>query len=239
MDFQTLLSPRHWGCLYRCFLEKLSGGQWLALLLIRLYLAPVMMVAGYSKLQMSSEGVGFFSGLMPDPNIVQWFGNTEWGLGLPLPGLLAFLAAWTELLGGFALLLGLFTRLLSLPLIFTMVMAMTTVHWQHGWFAVAPSNPDTSPALALSWVDIPGAEESLENSKEVGKRVSAMKSLLSEHGNTRWLYEKGGVVVLNNGIEFASTYLIMLLVLLFMGPGRYVSVDYWLAKRFLEKGFRE
>ncbi|HEX5635541.1 MAG TPA: DoxX family protein, partial [Gammaproteobacteria bacterium] len=31
-----------------------------------------------------------------------------------------------------------------------------------------------------------------------------------------------------NGIEFAATYLIMLLVLFFYGAGRYVSADYWL-----------
>jgi len=38
--------------------------------------------------------------------------------------------------------------------------------------------------------------------------------------------------VLNNGIEFAATYLVMLAALFFLGGGRYVSVDYWLARRF-------
>ena len=38
-------------------------------------------------------------------------------------------------------------------------------------------------------------------------------------------------MVLNNGIEFAATYFIMLLSLLFTGGGRYSSLDYWLARR--------
>jgi len=28
--------------------------------------------------------------------------------------------------------------------------AITTVHWQHGWFAIAPSNPATSMAAPLA-----------------------------------------------------------------------------------------
>lgn len=37
----------------------------------------------------------------------------------------------------------------------------------------------------------------------------------------------GSFVILNNGIEFAATYLILLLSSLFTGAGRYVGVDYW------------
>lgn len=36
--------------------------------------------------------------------------------------------------------------------------------------------------------------------------------------------------MLNNGIEFSITYFVMLLALLFMGAGRYVSVDYWIER---------
>ena len=39
--------------------------------------------------------------------------------------------------------------------------------------------------------------------------------------------------MLNNGIEFAATYFVMLLVLFFIGAGRYASIDYWLRKRFM------
>jgi len=38
--------------------------------------------------------------------------------------------------------------------------------------------------------------------------------------------------VLNNGIEFAATYLVILVALFFSGAGRWLSIDYWLARRF-------
>jgi uncharacterized membrane protein YphA (DoxX/SURF4 family) len=37
-------------------------------------------------------------------------------------------------------------------------------------------------------------------------------------------------VVLNNGIEFAATYLVMLVALFFSGAGRWLSLDFWLDK---------
>jgi len=37
--------------------------------------------------------------------------------------------------------------------------------------------------------------------------------------------------VLNNGIEFAATYLVMLLSLFFTGGGRLLSLDYWLQRQ--------
>ena len=89
-------------------------GDGLPSLLLRLILAPVMMQAGYNK---------FFA----FDDTVNWFGNADWGLGLPFPELMAFLAASTELVGGGLLLLGLATRLISLPLMVTMVVAAVTV----------------------------------------------------------------------------------------------------------------
>ena len=53
------------------------------------------------------------------------------------------------------------------------------------------------------------------------------KDILREHGNYDWLTEKGSFVILNNGIEFATTYFIMLMVLFFWGGGRYLSLDYY------------
>ena len=63
------------------------------------------------------------------------------------------------------------------------------------------------------------------------ERLDRIKAILHEHGNYDWLTQNGSVAILNNGIEFATTYLIMLLVLLFMGGGRYVSLDYWIARK--------
>jgi len=138
-----------------------------------------------------------------------WFGNPDWGLGLPFPMLLAFLATWTEILGAVFLLLGFATRYVAIPLMVTMLVAIFAVHWGNGWAAIADSAAD------------PG----------VADRLNAAKSILREHGNYGWLTEKGGFVILNNGIEFAVTYLIMLLSLFFTGAGKVVSLDYWIAKK--------
>ena len=43
------------------------------------------------------------------------------------------------------------------------------------------------------------------------------------------------MVILNNGIEFAVTYAVMLLALIAQGGGRYVSLDYW-AMRWITNG---
>ena len=193
--------------------------DFLALLLLRLFLAPVMIAAGWQK-------AGGFD------TTVAWFGNDDWGLGLPFPALLATLAIATELVGGIMLLIGLATRYVAVPLMITMLVAALSVHWQNGWFAVAPSNPETSMARPLAALGIPAAQRSLENSAEVGQRLQAARGLLREHGHYDWLTERGNFVVLNNGIEFAATYFVMLLVLFFHGAGRWVSIDDWIARRF-------
>lgn len=64
-------------------------------------------------------------------SVADWFGT----LGIPFPTLNAYLAASTELTGVVLLTLGLFTRLISLPLIVIMVVAITTVHISHGFSA--------------------------------------------------------------------------------------------------------
>ncbi|MTI52503.1 MAG: DoxX family protein [Alcanivorax sp.] len=161
---------------------------------------------------------------------VAWFGNPDWGLGLPFPWLLALMATATELVGGVFLLIGFATRWISVPLMITMLVAIFTVHWDNGWFAIAPSDPTTSTARPLAELGLPAAQASLENSAQVGERLSKAKALLREHGHYDWLTDKGGYVVLNNGIEFGVTYLVMLLVLFFQGAGRYVSIDYWIAR---------
>jgi uncharacterized membrane protein YphA (DoxX/SURF4 family) len=220
--------------MYQSFINKLPHFDGIPALLLRLYLAPVFIMAGFSKTQLLDPNVSGFASFMADPNIIAWFGNSDWGLGLPFPALLANLVILAEFLGGWLLLVGLLTRLVSIPLMFTMVIAATTVHAENGWFAITPTNPDISAAKVLTWVGIEQAEASLENSKATGERLSKMREILEDNGNTNWLYEKGNIVVLNNGIEFSATYFIMLLALFFIGAGRYTSIDYYIAKRFLK-----
>lgn len=204
--------------LYQTALTHANKLDFFAPLLLRLYLAPIFLSAGFNKLASFND-------------VVMWFGNSDWGLGLPAPFLMALLATSAEIIGGFALLLGIATRLFTLPLMFTMIIAATTAHWSNGWYAIAPSNPETSMSKVLAAVNLPGSEASLANSVEVGKRLDKAKEILQEHGHYPWLTEKGSFAILNNGIEFAATYLIMLLALFFLGAGRWVSLDCWISTR--------
>ncbi|VAW75908.1 FIG01057559: hypothetical protein, partial [hydrothermal vent metagenome] len=65
------------------------------------------------------------------------------------------------------------------------------------------------------------------------ERLSRGKEILEQNGNYEWLTENGSFVILNNGIEFAATYFIMLLVLFFVGGGRFFSMDYWVRNAFM------
>ena len=62
-------------------------------------------------------------------SVAEWFGS----MGYPLPTLQAYLAASTEALGVLLLTLGLATRLISIPLIIVMIVAIVTVHLPHGF----------------------------------------------------------------------------------------------------------
>jgi putative oxidoreductase len=206
----------HWLNKLHNMLDSIKAVDFLAPLAFRLYLAPIFIAVGLHKAHNFED-------------IVNWF---QYSLELPAPELMAFLATAAEIGGGFALLFGVAVRWATIPLMTTMIVAATTAHWHNGWFAIAPSNPDTSIAAVLAPVGFPGAQESLENSEEVGRRLSRAKDILRENGNYEWLTETGPYVVLNNGIEFSITYFIMLLSLFFSGAGRFVSIDYWLLRYF-------
>lgn len=180
-------------------------------LLLRLYLAPVLAQAGWQKYQ-------HFAGT------VAWFGNPDWGLGLPWPELMAVAAIAAELGGALLLLFGLFTRLVCLPLIVTMLVAIVAVHAPYGWLAVADANSWLADGTLLYNERVLAAPE----------KLAAANAILQQHGDYQWLTSSGKLVILNNGIEFASTYLLMLLSLLQLGGGRYFSLDYWLS-RYLQQ----
>lgn len=189
-------------------LDKTRGVDFLAPLLLRAYLVPVFWVAANNK----------WNPLDPDSslqNTINWFGNKEWGLGLPFPEVMAYLAWSAEYFGAILLLIGLAVRWISIPLMVTMLVAAFSVHWQNGWQAIH----DPMSAFASA------------NAPEAIERLDRAKNILQEHGNYSWLTEQGNFVVLNNGIEFAATYFVMLLALFFIGGGRYLSVDYWLARK--------
>lgn len=203
--------------------------DFLAPLMMRIYLFFPMWDAGTRKLS-DIEG------------IAAWFGNEDWGLGLPMPYLLAILATAAEVLGALALLFGAALRWMCIPLMITMIVAATTAHWENGWPAVAPSaaNPicieGSNEAKAANPVQkFTKCYNSNERTVASADRLDRAKSILREHGNYDWLAGHGSFVVLNNGIEFAVTYFIMLLALFFMGAGRFFSVDYWFKRSVLKR----
>ncbi|MAT94767.1 MAG: AraC family transcriptional regulator [Halioglobus sp.] len=180
--------------IHKAIFTPLSRLDGLAPLALRIYLFFPFLMAGRQKI----------NGM---ENTIEWFGNPDWGLGLPFPEVLAYLAAYTEYVGAWLLLIGLATRWISVPLIITMLVAIFAVHWDNGWAAIADSS-----------------------AQDVAVRLGMAKDILREHGNYTWLTEKGNFVILNNGIEFAVTYLVMLLSLFFTGGGRYTSLDYYLGR---------
>lgn len=182
--------------LYDTTLDKLQPFDGVPALLLRLILAPVMIQAGWIKC------VHFDSQ-------VNWFGSS---LGMPFPEVMVFLAMSAELVGGAMLLAGLLTRLVAIPLMVTMLVAVFAVHWDNGWLALSDSS---------SWL-------ANDRVMEAAPRKARIISILKEHGNYAWLTGRGSVTILNNGIEFAAMYFVMLLSLFFTGGGRYTSVDHWL-----------
>lgn len=198
--------------LYQQFVARLHLVDGLPLLLLRLYLAPIIIQAGWNKAS-SFEST------------VDWFGNEDYGLGLPLPFVMALLATGAELIGGVFILFGAMTRLASIPLMITMLVAMVSVHAKHGWLAIAD---------ASSWL-ADGTIFYNQSIMEAPQKLAAAKSLLQEHGHYDWLTSSGNLVVLNNGMEFAATYFIMFLVLFIYGGGRFLSVDHFMSQWLLSK----
>jgi uncharacterized membrane protein YphA (DoxX/SURF4 family) len=188
-------------------LDRTRVFDFLAPLALRLYLVPIFWMAGTRKWG-SMEST------------IEWFGNPEWGLGLPFPAVMAYLATLTEIFGAVFLLFGFAVRWTSVPLMFTMVIAMVTVHWQNGWLAIAEG------VGFFATERTQGAIERLDRAKDI----------LQEQANYSWITENGSLVILNNGIEFAATYFIMLLALFFIGAGKYFSIDYWIARKWRKEG---
>ena len=71
-------------------LDKFRAIDFLGPLALRVYLAPIFIAVGLHK-------------FMHLEDIASWFGNPDWGLGLPAPMLMAILAASAEFFGGIAL----------------------------------------------------------------------------------------------------------------------------------------
>lgn len=139
--------------------------------------------------------------------VTQWFDE---GLHLSHPETLAYLVTYTELIGALFLLFGFAVRIISIPLMILMATAAYSVHLAHGWYYISPETSEASIRLHnfMEWL---------------------------QHyfpGRHAYITELAQPAMIQAGVEHAVTYFIMALTLFFIGGGRYVSVDYWIAKKY-------
>ena len=91
-------------------LRRLTDAQWVPQLLVRLFVGYFFLESGWGKIHNLDDFAERFAG---------W--------GIPAPAFNAALSAWTEFLGGLLIVLGLFTRLASIPLFINMLVATLAV----------------------------------------------------------------------------------------------------------------
>lgn len=185
----------------RGLLDKTRTLDFLAPLALRVFLAPIFILAGWGKLTNAGDLASYFD-----------------FLGIPAPSLMVYVAGITEFVGGWLLLAGLAVRWAAIPLMITMAVAAATAHWENGWHVL----PETQLTVPWEW-----REDLIEGAVE---RREMARSLLREHGNYDWLTATGSITILKNGIEFAATYFLMLLPLFFGGAGR-ASLDHLVARK--------
>jgi putative oxidoreductase len=89
--------------------DTLQRMRWLALLAGRLAVGLLFLSTGWGKIHSLSKVTAFFT-----------------SLGIPAPGLNAVVVSLSELVGGSLLVIGLATRLATVPLIVSMVVAILT-----------------------------------------------------------------------------------------------------------------
>ena len=90
--------------------RQLARYAWLAPLVVRLVFGYFWLETGWAKLH-NLDGFG--------ARFVNW--------GIPYPHFSAAVSAWTEFLGGGLIMLGLFTRLVAVPMIINMIVAIGLV----------------------------------------------------------------------------------------------------------------
>lgn len=114
-------------------LRPLHRAAALAPLVLRLGVGLVFLVHGYSKLTNGPSG----------------FAKTLTGLGVPAPEVFAWLVTVAELVGGALLLLGLLTRLATIPLILTMIGSIVLVKVDAGIIAAMGAGAGAELDIAL------------------------------------------------------------------------------------------
>jgi putative oxidoreductase len=88
---------------------------------------PLRLIVGYGFMQHG------FAKLSRGPDA---FAVILQAMGVPAPHLMAWLTIFTELLGGFAVLLGAFVTLVSVPMTAVLLVAMFSVHLRYGFSSI-------------------------------------------------------------------------------------------------------
>jgi putative oxidoreductase len=114
--------------------------EWLAPLLARIAVGYVFLRTGWGKLRNLDQIVEYFT-----------------SLGIPFAEIQAPFVATLELVGGTMIVLGLFTRVVALPLIGTMVVAIATAQWPNvenlaGFLGLV----ETLYVVCFAWLAIAG-----------------------------------------------------------------------------------
>lgn len=118
-------------------MNSIAKRQDLGLALIRIVVGLVFLVHGWQKLFV--YGHAGVTGAMAQ-------------MGIPFPSLSAYLVSFTEFLGGLALLLGVLTRLIAIPIAFQMLVAIAAVHFKSGFFL--PSGYEYAMTLFVASVGL-------------------------------------------------------------------------------------
>ena len=113
--------------------DRVGEARGWGLTVLRIIVGMVFLVHGIQKVFVF--GVSGFAG------------NLE-GMGVPLPLFFSTVVTLVELLGGMALILGLFTRVVVIPLAIDMLVAILTVHLPNGFFT--SSNGYEFPLVLLA-----------------------------------------------------------------------------------------
>jgi putative oxidoreductase len=104
----AMMTLKRW---YRAYIHALGYGQPIFLLIVRLLIGWGFIIAGSGKLN--------------HPNVAA---DTFAGWGIPMPLVNVYVAGTAETVGGFLLMLGAASRLITIPLLVTMIVAYATAN---------------------------------------------------------------------------------------------------------------
>jgi putative oxidoreductase len=114
------------------FYSRLTTPRWQSW-----YAIPLRLIVGYGFMQHG------YAKLARGP---ESFTTLLHALGMPAPALLAWVTIVVELLGGFAVLVGAFIPIASIPMLITLLVAIFTVHVPNGFSSIKLQSVDAAGA---------------------------------------------------------------------------------------------